>query len=419
MNSFLSKALAAFFGLFLIVYVGYQSFVMFYNPYQTETVTLGDYVRDIDLNGFFVRDEALLDIQKSGVISYNYKNAQKISNGATIATVYENERDLLMLNRIDELNNQLEILKKAQDKDTIEGQKLDLLNTQIFSAKTDLISQVDQNDFSNISATSDLLTLLMNKVAVCIDNSLTFDSAISQLEGEINSLQLQIPTDVQTVATENSGYFSSATDGYENVFTNDILKDLSIEKVEEILDNPVKKETNSIGKLVGENTWKFVSLVPAKDIELLTKPYNDKATVKIRFNSVSTREIGAVIEQIITQKNEDMAVVVFSSSFIDEDIINMRFETPKLILGSQTGIIIPKSAIRLQDAVVDEETNEVSDKVMGVNILYGKTVKFKKVDVIYEDSYVVISRPNEKSSYVSIYDQVITNGKDINLPSPT
>lgn len=419
MNSFLSKAIALFFGLFLLVYVGYQSFNMFYSPYQTETVTMGDYVRDIDLNGFFVRDEIALETAKTGVVSYHYKNAQKISKGATIASTYKTEQDLLTLKKIEVLKKDVEILKESQNKETIEGQKLDLLNTQILSAKSDLISQVDGNNFLNIDETSYLLMLLMNKVSVCVDNTLNFDSTIASLESQIEALNAKIPTDSNIIQSENSGYFSSTVDGYESVFTPDMLKDLSIEKVESILDNPQKQKTNSIGKLVNENYWSFVSLVPSKDIELVQKLYNNKSTVKIRFNSISTREVSATIKELITQKNEEMAVVVFSCAFIDEDIINMRFETPKLILGSHSGIIIPKTAIRLQDGVENEETGEVSDKVMGVNTLYGKTVKFKMVDVIYEDSYVVVSRPNVKTSYVTTYDQVIINGKDLNLPSPT
>ena len=38
----------------------------------------------------------------------------------------------------------------------------------------------------------------------------------------------------------------------------------------------------------------------------------------------------------------------------------------------------------------------------------------KELDIIYEDDYVVVSRQNEKSNYVSVYDKVIIDGKDLN-----
>lgn len=418
MNSFLSKVIAILMGIFILAYVGYQSFVALYNPYQSETVAMGEYVRDIDLNGFFIRDEIMLDVQKSGVVSYQFRNAQKISNGAVIANIYESEQDIINLKTIERLEKEKAILEEAHNKETIEGQKLDLLNSQIFSAKAELVRQVDENNFSNISTTFNDLMFLINKTAVCVNSELNYDETVASLQAQIDSLRGRLPAQNEVVTTPNSGYFSGVVDGYESVLTPELLKDLSVQKVEDILKNPPKETPQSIGKLVNENTWSFVSTVSNKDIDGLQKAYATDAFVKLRFNSASTREITVKISRIIEEKDKATSVVVFSGSYVDEDIINMRFETPKVILGSYSGIIIPKEAIRLQDGVVNEETGETADRVKGVNTLYGKTVKFKLVDVIYEDSYVLISRPNVKSSYVAGYDQVIIKGKDVNVPSP-
>ena len=68
----------------------------------------------------------------------------------------------------------------------------------------------------------------------------------------------------------------------------------------------------------------------------------------------------------------------------------------------------------MRDGVVDEETGQVLDKITGVYTLLGKTQRFKKVDIIYEDEFIVISKQTENSDYVSVYDQVIIKGKNLN-----
>ncbi|MFZ2538465.1 MAG: HlyD family efflux transporter periplasmic adaptor subunit [Oscillospiraceae bacterium] len=420
MNSVLSKVIASLLSLMLLAYVGFQSFVSLYNPYQSEIVNKGTYVSDVDLNGFFVRDEAVIGVKKEGVTSYSYKNGQKISKGATVASVYENEKDLYNLRNIEALKSQKLILEEAQNKKTIKGLKLDLLNSQISASKAELRKQVDENKFTNIDSVSNDLMLNINKIAVCVDNSVNYDQTIASLDSQITALKAQVPDQSGVITSETSGYFSNTADGYEDIFTLDMLDNLTIDSVKDYQGKQAKlakKESNSIGKIVYENYWYFVSTVPVKDAEVLSKPYNIKQTIKLKFNSKSTREIDATIEDIITKKGSDTAVVIFKSFYLDEDLINMRFETPKAVINSYSGVIIPKEAIRIQDGVKDEETGEVLNKVKGVYTLLGKTVRFKKVNPIYEDDYILISQQTDKSDYVSVYDQVILKGKNMNADS--
>lgn len=414
MNSVLSKIIASLVSVILLAYVGYQSFMAFYDPYQTEIVNIGSYVSDVDLKGFFVRDEEVISAKKEGVISYSYKNGQKISKGATVASVYQNEKDLYNLRTIESLKSQKAILQEAQNKEAIQGLKLDLLNSQISNSKAELRRQVDENNFTNIDAVFEDLMLNINKIAVCVDDTVSYDQTIAGLDNQIATLEAQIPQQSGVVASEASGYFSNTADGYENQFNFDMLDSLTVESVQALMNKPQTKEVDSVGKIVYQNYWYFVSTVSAKDVELLSKPYKKNQEIKIKFNSKSVREITASIEDIITQKDSETAVVVFKSFYLDEDLINMRFETPKAVISSYTGVIIPKEAIRVQDGVKDAETGEVLDRVKGVYTLLGKTARFKKVDVIYEDERILISKQSEKSDYVSVYDQVIIKGKNLN-----
>ena len=89
----------------------------------------------------------------------------------------------------------------------------------------------------------------------------------------------------------------------------------------------------------------------------------------------------------------------------------MRFEKATLILKNYTGIVIPKEAVRVQKTT-DDDGNEVNAN--GVYVLLGKSVYFRKVSPLYEDEDVLVSEITTQSGYVSVYDQVIVKGKELN-----
>lgn len=415
MNSFASKITAIVGSIVLLAYIGYQVFTSLYNPYQSEIVKQGTYTQDIDLNGFFVRDEKALPQTKQGVISYRYQNAEKIPKNAVVANIYERESDLYNIEKIEKLKNQKKLLTQAEDKQSAESSKLDTLNTQVNAIQTELIRQVDEGDLSNLDKTYDSLLLNMNKIAVCVDNTVNYETTIADLDSEIASLQSKISNESKAVRSENSGYFSSTADGYEEIFTLSMLKDLSVNKVEKIIKEQALSSVENIGKVQSDASWYFVSLVKSEDIESFKKD----TEITLKFNSKSYKEIKVKVSDVITQKDSENSVVVLTSDYLDEDFISMRFEKPRAVINSHNGIIIPKEAIRfgkVMQTVVDEKTKEksqVEKEVKGVYILLGKSVRFKQLDIVYEDNYVVVSKPNISSDYVNIYDRVVIKGKDL------
>ncbi len=397
MNSTASKLTAVLLSVFLLGYVGYQAFTSLYNPYESEIVKQGEYVHDIDLNGFFVRNEKVLEENKHGVISYKFKNAEKISKDTTVANIYERESDLYNLNKISELEHKKNILLNSQNKQNIQGSKLDVLNNQINKKQLDLIKRIDEGNLSSINRIYDDLMLSMNQIKVCIDNTINFNQSIDNIDKQIVQLKTEISDNSITVNSNESGYFTNTTDGYEDIFTLDMIKQFNVDDVKKYIDNQKTKPTASIGKIQYDAGWSFVSIVKTKMID----SFKVNQEITLKFNSKSTKEVKATVSKIITAKDNENSVIVLSSDYLDEDFVTMRFEKPKAIINNLFGIIIPKEAIR------------VEKDVKGVYTLLDKSVRFKKVDALYEDNYVVISKPNVKPDYVTVYDKVIIKGKNL------
>ena len=54
------------------------------------------------------------------------------------------------------------------------------------------------------------------------------------------------------------------------------------------------------------------------------------------------------------------------------------------------------------------------DGKLGVYVKYGSTVEFRAVDVIYEtDDYVISRNDASNSETLKLYDEIITEGKEL------
>lgn len=410
MNSIGVKIAVVLLSLLMLSYVCYQAYVYIYEPYETQTASIGEYIQKVDLNGFFLRDEVVLSAKKTGVVSYNYDNAQKLPRNAVVASIYQNESDLYHLRRLDQLRRQQEILEEAQDRESIDGMKLDLLNKQISSSKLELVRCVDEGKLDELASVEENLMLQIGKFNVFVDPELSYEDTLSSVTGQIASLEATLPVAQGAITSEESGYFANVVDGYESIFVPELLEDLTVGQVEEYLKDPQVRELDNIGKLERDDRWYFVALITAREAELFAAPYENGQTVQLKFNSESIRQVTVGIEQLITERNKENAVVVFSSTALDGDFSVMRFEKPQAILADYTGIIIPKEAVRVSRAQ-DEEGNDIN--VKGVYVQIGDSVRFKRADVIYEDNYVLVSQPSANDSYISNYDRIITKGKDL------
>ena len=95
-------------------------------------------------------------------------------------------------------------------------------------------------------------------------------------------------------------------------------------------------------------------------------------------------------------------MVVFSVERLNPTVSLLRNEDVTIKFYNYNGIRVRRSSLRLIDGEV------------GVFIKYGDTVKFRKLDIIYEtDDYIISDITDGKDNYLKLYDEVIISGKDL------
>lgn len=408
MKPAIKRLLVILVSLLLLVYIGYQAYLVAYEPYETVVVKQGTYTKELELDGFFVRDEAALTTEKSGVIGYPYENGEKVPISAEVACVYSNEADLHVLQKIELLTQQRDILKQIQSSTGGDGLKIDLVKRQLADAKFSLMRAVDTGNLSKLDSLRSEIFLCLNRYALCVGEDLKLDDAIVQVESEIASLQSQVPDSVATVTAGQSGYFCNVTDGLEERFSLSALDSLTIADAQSMLKTEFPQVSDkTIGKIAYTNQWRFVAVIPSTE----ASSFKEGNVMTLRFTAASVKSASATVERILTEEEAEKAVVIFSGMDMDSDFLTMRFETPRVLISSYSGIVIPKEAIRIR-TTTDDEGNAVQEKV--VYAMFGKSARVRSLDIVYEDDDVIISSATGQSGYISAYDQVIIKGKELN-----
>ena len=96
-------------------------------------------------------------------------------------------------------------------------------------------------------------------------------------------------------------------------------------------------------------------------------------------------------------------MAVFKCDMFLADFIDSRVAQCKLLMEDYTGIRIPTDSIRVAD-----------DGRVGVFILDGIVVKFKEIkQIISEEDYTLVEDTTDLNGYISLYDTVIVEGKDL------
>ncbi len=395
MNTITVRILVFMLSLFILVTVFSQISMQFGDKYVTETAVLYSSAEKISFQGVYIRNESVIKGSPSGVLSYPNPDGSKIANGSVVAYVYNSENDIYVNHRIEQLKEEVKLLESAQNPGTTETAEPKFISSLIDEEYQTIAFLIAENDLENLSKERKQLQTLMDIYHIVINDETDFNEAITSLNSEIASLETQRKDPTDMITADSTGYFISHTDGYEDSLSFDDIDKLTADKLKEIINEPVKENKSSaIGKMVDGYEWKMAGIVDPKAAD-----FKVGSSVKVKFTS-TPNTVTAVIDDIIESDDPNESVIILSCDELTFDLVQRRVERVEIILNDYEGIKVPRSAIRF------DKNNQ-----KGVYILQGQRIEFKKIDAKYECDDYIISKITSDTSYVSIYDDIITEGE--------
>lgn len=398
MDTITAKILVFFLSVFILIVVAHQVTLFFDDSYKTETAMNYSSAEKVTFNGIYVRNETVVTSSADGVLSYPSSDGSKIAKGSVVAYVYSSAEDIRVNRRIEMLTEEVELLQKEQSPGTTDVARPEVISGLIEEKYQTITALIAENDLDTLLQERKNLQSLLGIYQIVINKETDYNDRIDRLNSEIDTLKAKQKQPKDVVNVEDSGYFISYVDGYENILSPDNIENISADMIERIISNggynSSRVNKNAVGKLVDGYTWKMIGVVDPNSADFRI---GNSVSVKLSSTPVP---VEAEIEDLIETDDESKSIIVLGCQNLNYNLVQKRTERIELVLNDYNGIKVPRSAIRF---------NKLNEK--GVYILQGQKVAFKKLDVIYESEDYMLSKITSDPHYISVYDDVITSGE--------
>lgn len=390
------------------------------NTIVTETAYRATAYDVIKTTGIAVRDEEYIRSTADGVLVYDVSDGDKVTANGVIATAYNNEDDVIAVQKIAELSERIGYLESLNSLTASVNVGLDTVNSQIDEKLLSMIATVNAHSFQTLpTAESDLLTSILRKQVITGEQG-SFDDKIAELKAEQDSLRASCGNPVGTVTAASSGYFVSKTDGYEKTFDVEKLDELTYADFNEAKPDD-GDNASYIGKVIKGVNWYVVCPVTPDEATGIS---HTASSVKIRMPYALSEDIPAQVVSVNRFADEDKAMVVLRCNYMSDALSKIRRESIEIVVNEYSGLKISKSALHddtLKRVVTDESGNEKTEtrKVQGVYVEYGNELVFKQVAILYAgDDYIICNEEPDadllfNGRTVELYDRVVIEGGDL------
>ena len=397
----------------ILIYLGVYVWQAMTNPY-TLVLSYNYTVDDqMEATGFLAREEQVIP-GPGGIVDPLLSEGEKVAAGGTVAVSYQNELAVQRRQQIRALELELEQLQYAQSNSTAAGGLQS--NREILDNIAALRISVTAGDLTRLEdETMALKGLIYKREAAFREqagSTETISAAITAVEGQISALRTQAAQDTRQITAAQPGIFSGQVDGYESLLQPDGLEEMTPSDLDRLAAQAPAGDATAAGKLITDSTWYFITTLSEEDASRLY----EGGEVQVRFSRDWAGEVPMKVERISAPEVGRVAVLLSSNRFLSDTTL-LRRQTVDIIFRSQTGIRVPKAAIRV-DNVTEEDPDsgaEITRQTVGVYALVSGRAEFKPVSVLDEREDFCIVEPLEMNTRKALRagDEIILAAVDL------
>lgn len=409
-----SNTVVVLVGAVALLYIIAQTIYAFSNHYVTVSATRVTVEDSIECTGIFIRDELLADQVTSQTVKHLVSTGERVKKQSQLAVVYAGESALETSQELEQLEEEVALLRAALRSagDFSDTARLD---QQLTTTMRTLSAQVRDGIVTDARDTADSLREQSLRRAAGSLETEALRAELEALERRRDSLSSQVSGQTRSILSPATGYFSETIDGYEGILTKELLETLSYEELVEIMeaDRPAATQEQALGKIVRGFSWYFAVPLEMAD----ARRVRAGSRVKVRFSQTG-EAVDASVYAIRKSDDEEHALVILSGDRFSASIVSLREQEIDLILGTYTGLKVPKEAVRVstETQTAEDGTETVTSKI-GVYIMSGSFARFKEISQIYEaDTYYVVRQEVNTvgaNNALVMQDLIIVQGKEI------
>ncbi len=381
----------------VILYMTYNAFAYTYSPVTTLRLTEeASFEQTFEFKGFVLRDEKAVDSSYGGTVISLANDGKRVAKGDQIAISCADESDASIYTRLQTAKEEYARLSNLNNQNGVNELNSEKLNEEIKDAYSVVMDDIFSDNYSNLSTSIELYNDKCATKQIMSDGSIDLSETLTALDEEIKSLESENIKYTQ-VEAPGSGYYINNLDGYETSLNYEEVMSLTAKQITDAVESEPQKVSSNLGKLVGSYLWYIVGVVDAEH----SQSFPEGKKITVNFPDDGLKDVKMTVESAVAEDGK--ITVILSSNLMNETLANMRIENVEVVEKSYSGYKIPVKAVRF-----DEENNS------GVYVLRGKIISFISVEIIHsEEDYVIVSSSKSSGSGLSLYDDVITKGRDI------
>lgn len=381
----------------IVLFVVIQFYKVTHIELKTQTATVSTVYDKASSEALFIRDESVVEKAATGVTVPCFEDGDKINVKGNVAMQFSSSKAAANYSKYTDLTNQIKYYQTLEAQTVGQSANLETINEDI---EQKVINYADGLCRNKIGDTAQELDSVLVRRQLIIGEDVDLLSIIENLRDKRNSYSSFSKPD-KYIKTDESGVFSSYTDGYENIIDFDKAEETSVKEFKSALSavDKSKDVADNVGKLVTSYTWYVQTLVSTDTVKNL----ENGDYVNIVLKDDSSKEFKAkIVSGADVSLGQKETLLVLKLNEMDADIAKLRKAEIEIRRNNYEGIKIPSEALH------------VVDGKKGVYVLIASQIKFREVNIIYsDDDYVLAEYDESNTNSIHLYDKIITQGKDL------
>lgn len=381
----------------IVLFVVIQFYKVTHIELKTQTATVSTVYDKVSSEALFIRDESVVEKAATGVTVPCFEDGDKINVKGNVAMQFSSSKAAANYSKYTDLTNQIKYYQTLEAQTVGQSANLETINEDI---EQKVINYADGLCKNKIGDTAEDLDSVLVRRQLIIGEDVDLLSIIENLRDKRNSYSSFSKPD-KYIKTDESGVFSSYTDGYENIIDFDKAEETSIDEFKSAFSavNKSQDVADNVGKLVTSYTWYVQTLVSTDTVKNL----ENGDYVNIVLKDDSSKEFKAeIVSGADVSLGQKETLLVLKLNEMDADIAKLRKAEIEIRRNEYEGIKIPSEALH------------VVDGKKGVYVLIASQIKFREVNIIYsDDDYVLAEYDESNTNSIHLYDKIITQGKDL------
>ncbi len=385
----------------IVVFFVIEFFSVGGTEFTTQVVYEETVAQAVDSQMYILRNETVLDAPDSGVSIQLAENSERVSNGSSIAAVFNDETQADNYLQLCSLKEKLAVYQKLDSQLKLANIDLDKLHAEVDSEFYAILDSVYSNDFSEISEHKLSFSETLSREQISFGETVDCSAKITEIQSQISALEASsVPSRV--ITSQASGFYVGELDGYEGVLTADDVDKLTPEMLDKAF-NAQKSEPSQthIGKIISGYTWYVATVIDSGYLSEIEKG----EPMTLILGETENEKIETTVYSI-SSAGDNKSLVVFACRNMNESIASLRKVSGKVIINEYTGLKVNKDAVRF-----DANGNP------GVYVRRGNIVNFRSLNLLYTGDNFVVAADNPEvdlpATHLKLYDEVIVSGKDL------